>query len=178
MRSCLDSACARTTLVTAEGGRRHSRPRPHCKPSHQVTTSEFSCWARGQGQESRGRTLKVGQQVPRMPILAGWPLFSACAAACLACQRSAPRVPSLFQVGRGGWRGGLLFRLQSPQHWSEPDHPLAPSDQLWSCSPARGMGAPATHSFTPWPRPHPSPVLSWSRWLIFTCKWRCFRKGT
>ena len=46
MRSCLDSACARTTPVMAVGGRRH--PRPHCKPSHQVATSELG-WGPGTG---------------------------------------------------------------------------------------------------------------------------------
>ena len=153
----------------------HATPAPIAS---QVTKLPPVSWAGGQGQESRGRTLKVGRQAPRMPILSGWPFFSACAAACLACKRSAPRDPSLFQAGQGGWRGGLLFRLQSPQHWSEPDHPLAPLDQLWSCCPAGGMGAPATHSFTPQLRPRPSPVLSWSWWLIFTCEWRCFRKET
>lgn len=153
-------------------------PHPHCKPSHQVTTSEFSRWAGGWGQESRGRILKMGRQAPQMPILSGWPFLSACVAACSACKHSAPWAPSLFQASRGGWRDGLLFQLQSPQHWLEPDQPLAPSDQLWSCSPAGGLGAPATHSFTPRPRPHPSPLLSWSRWLSLKCEWRCFRKVT
>ena len=39
--------------------------------------------------------------------------------------------------------------------------PEAGADQLWSCSPAGGERAPATHSFIPWPQPLPRscPIL-------------------
>ena len=49
MRSCLDSACARTTPVTAEGGRRHPHPPPQAKsPSHHQRVLPLG-WGMGTG---------------------------------------------------------------------------------------------------------------------------------